>query len=170
MTASSVATFFECGDISMRKLQDSDTPSVVSLINRAYAYQDELRGETRTDPARLWDKAHETDFYVFARGDEIVGCVYVEPKGDQRTYFGLFTLAESVRGNGVGSAAMRAIEAYAYSVNARALRLGYMADIAAGLQPYYERYGFTLTGEFEWWGKVRILYMEKSLERSNADA
>lgn len=106
-----VADYFSFKDFTMRRVTDADIVALVALINEAYAYQDEVKGEPRTNPVHLRKRVGETDFYVITRsGGGTVGCVYVEPK-DSALHFGLLTVAPAWRGTGLAQAIMQAVEA-----------------------------------------------------------
>ncbi len=154
--------FFACNGYSLRKADDSDVKDLVEIINDAYSYQNEDRGELRTNFDHLKKRISETNFFVIQYHDKIVGCVYIESKNNS-LHFGLFTLILRHRGKGVAGQVMSAIEDLALTNNFDAIELDYMS-VAPWLKVYYEKYGFIASGESEEWGKVRLVRMKKSLE------
>ena len=142
-------TFFAFNEYSLRKADSGDIKELVEIINDAYSYQNEARGELRTSFDHLKNRISETNFFVIQHHDGIVGCVYIESSSNS-LHFGLLTLVSSHRGKGVAEQVMDAIE------------LDYMS-IAPLLKAYYERYGFIATGDFENWGEIQLLRMKKSL-------
>lgn len=153
--------FFTFNEYSLRKANASDINKLVEIINEAYSYQDEVRGEPRTNIEHLKKRILDTDFYVIENHNSIVGCVYTESPAAS-LHFGLLTLTPEHRGKGVAEQVMDAIEDLAQANNFNAIGLDYMS-VAPWLKLYYERYGFIETGEFEDWGKIRLLHMKKKL-------
>lgn len=158
---SNVTEYFSFKDCRLREVQDADINALVALINEAYSYQDEAKGEPRTNPAHLHGRVAETDFYVITHGDEIIGCVYTESK-DTALHFGLLTVVPAWRGTGLAAAIMAAIEDYAKMNDYKTLELDYMS-LAPWLKKYYEQYGFRETGQIQKWGQIDLIRMKKNL-------
>ena len=154
-------TFFAFNEYSLRKADNGDINELVEIINDAYSYQNEARGELRTSFDHLKNRISETNFFVIQHHDRIVGCVYIESSSNS-LHFGLLTLVPSHRGKGIVEQVMDAIEDLALTNNFDAIELDYMS-IAPWLKAYYERCGFIATGDFENWGEIQLLRMKKSL-------
>ena len=152
-------SFFHYPNASLRGADENDIPFLVKLINEAYSYQDEAKGSTRTNPEHLRKRMTKTDFYVIERANEIVGCIYLEPR-ELSLHFGLLTLIPRLRGKGIAQAVMTAIEAHAQHHNYPTIELDYMS-LAPWLRPYYEKYGFIATGEIQEWGSIDLIRMKK---------
>lgn len=146
---------------SVRLFSSYDTLELVNVINQAYKYQDIAKGAPRTNPKHLQARAMEVNLYVVIVENDIVGCVYTEPKGSS-LHFGLLTLAPEHRGTGLSQALIAAIESYAHANKYKAIELDYMS-LAPWLKPYYEKYGFEETGEIEPWGSINLVRMKKHL-------
>jgi GNAT superfamily N-acetyltransferase len=153
--------YFSFPGLKMRSLQDDDIEVLVPIINAAYSYQDEAKGQPRTNPEHLRKRAVEVEFYVLIDEDRIVGCVYLEPKGS-KLHFGLLTLIDELRGKGIGTAIMDAIDKYAADNDFEAVALDYMS-LAPWLKNYYEKHGFVATGEVTPWGTIDLIKMKKNL-------
>lgn len=145
----------------MRSVEPRDVPSLVEIINQAYSYQDAAKGKSRTNAEHLAGRTAETDFYIVVVKGDIVGCVYLEPK-EKVLHFGLLTVMPEYRGSGLAPAIIDAIEAYATSESYESIELQYMS-LAPWLEAYYEKYGFSKTGESIEWGTIDLLTMRKSL-------
>jgi GNAT superfamily N-acetyltransferase len=158
----SLSDFFEFENVALRRIAAADLDSTVAMINAAYAYQDAAKGRPRTDNIHLSQRITESDFYVAKRGDEVVGCVYVEQHGPS-VHFGLLTVARQLRGTGLGAALINAIEAYAKHLETNLLELDYMS-LAPWLKSYYERYGFKETGQVVAWGTIDLIRMSKVIK------
>lgn len=158
---STLANYFDKDGYTLRRAVEDDVPGLVSVINESYSYQDEAKGRPRTDPEHLLKRMSETEFYVLAKSETIVGCVYLEPIDDS-LHFGLLTLIPEMRKTGLGKALMTAIIAYASSKSYVHLELDYIS-LAPWLKKYYEQYGFQETGEVARWGSIDLVRMKKSL-------
>ena len=144
---------------TIRKTEGEDVTELVGVINDAYSYQDEVRGEPRTNPNHLRERISETDFYTLLHDNEVIGCVYLEPIGSE-LHFGLLTLAPEFRGKGIAESIMIAIDKYASEHSFTAIDLDYMS-VAPWLKKYYEKYGFAETGEVTSWGRIDLVRMQK---------
>jgi len=156
-----IAHYFSFKDCRLREVQDGDIDALVALINEAYSYQDQAKGQPRTNPAHLRGRVAETDFYVMTHEDELIGCVYTEPKYPA-LHFGLLTVVPAWRGTGLAPAIMAAIEDYAKANNYKTLELDYMS-LAPWLKTYYEKFGFQATGQIQKWGTIDLIRMKKDL-------
>ena len=156
-----LATYFSFKDLELRHAQDADIDQLVEIINEAYSYQDEAKGEPRTSAAKLHARIKEVEFYVLVRDGALIGCVYLESKATM-LHFGLLTLTKENRGLQIGSVLVEAIENFAVENGYSGLELDYMS-LAPWLKTYYERYGFELTGEVTEWGTINLIRMSKSL-------
>ena len=157
----SLADHFNYPKVRLTRIIDADIEETVSLINHAYAYQDPYKQATRTNPSHLRKHAADNEFYVAKQDGNIVGCIYVK-RGDDSTHLGLLTVVDNFRGLGLGQALMEAVESYAKHIGAKKSELDYMSA-APWLKRYYERYGYTETGEVTNWGTIDLIHMSKSL-------
>ena len=152
---------FSYDNFHLRPLIEDDIPILVPLINDAYSYQDEVKGQPRTSIAHLEKRASEVDLYVLEDDLQIVGCVYLEPQGST-LHFGLLTVVPEMRGKGIASAIMKAIDSYASQHQFQMVALDYMS-LAPWLKRYYEKYGFIETGAINQWGKIDLIRMQKKV-------
>lgn len=153
----SLDRYFSSKAVTMRRADDADISSLVSVINEAYSYQDAAKGRPRTDFKHLQDRISKTLFYVLEKNDAIVGCVYLEPQEDS-LHFGLLTLIPELRGTGVGGKVIDAICVYASKNSYKFIELDYMS-LAPWLKKYYQGYGFQETGEITKWGTIDLIKM-----------
>lgn len=77
-------------------------------------------------------------------------------------HFGLLTVVPELRGKGVASTIMEAIDSYVSEHQFQMIALDYMS-LAPWLKRYYEKYGFVETGTVNHWGKIDLLRMQKKL-------
>ena len=158
---STLANYFDQDGYALRRAIENDVPSLVSIINEAYSYQDEAKGSPRTNPEHLLKRMGETELYALVKSESIVGCVYLKAMDDS-LHFGLLTLIPGMRKTGLGKALMTAIIAYASNKPYTHLELDYMS-LAPWLKRYYEQYGFRETGEVTRWGSIDLIGMRKTL-------
>jgi diketogulonate reductase-like aldo/keto reductase/GNAT superfamily N-acetyltransferase len=152
---------FSFNDMTLRRAEDHDIAELVHIINKAYSYQDLAKGAPRTNRDHLAKRISETDFYVLKSSDRITGCIYIEPH-ETSLHFGLLTIIPNRRGTGLGASMMNAVIEYARSESYKYLELDYMS-LAPWLKRYYEKYGFTETGEVAKWGSIDLIRMRLDL-------
>lgn len=154
--------YFKDDHLRVRLATHEDVDCLVKIVNDAYSYQDEARGEPRTNRDHLIKRIGETEFYVATDDEAIVGCVYLEPHA-HAMHFGLLTLVPTYRGKGLAQKLIATIEGYSKANNYTSLELDYMS-VAPWLKAYYEKYGFVQTGVVTRWGYIDLIRMHKSLE------
>ncbi|MBB4777157.1 GNAT family N-acetyltransferase [Actinomadura livida] len=110
--------------------------------------------ETLRDAA---DRAAKSDLLVAEAGGEVVGAVaycgpgspYVQVAGPDEAEFRMLAVREKARGQGVGTAMVRACIDRARASGLRGLRLSTQANMV-GAQRMYERMGFVRTPDRDW--------------------
>lgn len=148
---------YKCGLAGIDDIKDS-----VELINHAFNYQDEAKGDVRITTDKLLEKMRTSEFYVIKdRSQNIVGCVYID-KTETALHFGLLAVADKLRGKGLAGRIIYSIENYALSLHKTELELDYM-NLSPWLKKYYEKYGFKETGEIEDIGWCQLIRMTKAL-------
>ncbi len=157
----SLVEYFRYQGAQLSSFDSADTAPLVSLINAAYSYQDAAKGEPRINAEKLHKRTTQSEFYVIKHSGTIIGCVYTEQKGTA-LHFGLLTLSKDYRGSGLAPAIIRGIEAYAGARGCASVQLDYMS-LAPWLRAYYEKFGFTETGEVTEWGSINLIQMSKPL-------
>lgn len=153
--------YFFKEDLRLRSIGESDIDLLVPIINDAYSYQNSAKGEPRTNPEHLRKRVTETNFYVLENDQELMGCVYLEPKG-KALHFGLLTLIPEYRKKGIATEILNAIDQYAKDNGFNSIDLDYMS-LAPWLKSYYQRYGFAETGKVINWGAIDLIRMTKKL-------
>ncbi len=156
-----LSDYFHFKEATLDLISESEIEAIVELINDAYSYQNEAKGEPRINKEKLRQRVASSQFYVVMNDSQVAGCVYTE-LARRYLHFGLLTVAPSLRGTGLGTAIMLAIEEYARDLNCEAIELDYMS-LAPWLKPYYEKYGYAETGETTHWGTIDLIRMIKSL-------
>ncbi len=152
---------FHYKDLTCRGFVDSDTDTVVELINHAFAYQDEAKGSPRTTRKQMETNRAKYNIYTFYDGDQLVGCVYTQ-QTDSIMHFGLLVLADHFQGTGAGEAIVNSILEFAKQSGCKTVDLDYLS-VAPWLKKYYEKFGFRETGKREAWLSMEMIQMNKQL-------
>ena len=83
------------------------------------------------------DKAAEENF--------VCGCVYVEPRGRDRSYLGLLAVKPQLQKSGIGSQLMQAAEGYCAKSGSRFMDLR-IVSVRNELPAFYHRHGYVESG------------------------
>jgi len=154
--------YFHFPNVTLEPIEEVEIDATISLINDAFAYQDNIRGETRTNPENFRKYYYnKTDFYVMKENGKIIGCRYIKAQGSS-LHLGMLALDKTHRGIGLAQAGMKAVIDYAKAAGFKKLELDYMS-IAPWLKKYNEQYGFRETGETQDWDGMKLIRMEKTL-------
>lgn len=156
-----IQDYFSYEGVELREAHVDDISFLVTFLNDAYSYQDHIKGEPRTNPEHLAGRMNEVTLYIAENSGTVAGCFYLEPKG-KSLHFGLLTVTDEFKGKGLAPAMIEAIEKHAKQIGFRTLELDYMS-VAPWLKNYYEKHGFTETGEIKHWGKIDLVHMSKAL-------
>ncbi len=135
---------------------EADVPVLNALVNGAYRGDSSRKGWTteadlldgiRTDEAGLRAMLQNPAAKIlkYEQGGQLLGCVYVEEKG-QDLYLGMLTVLPDAQTNGIGKQLVQAAEQMAADERCRAVT---MTVITARheLIAWYERRGYQATGE-----------------------
>jgi predicted N-acetyltransferase YhbS len=130
--------------LKIRPANEDDADALASLINDAFRSERFFSDEDRTNPAGVRDYMQKGIFLVAEAGLDIVGCVYLEPRGD-RFYLGLLSVNPSRQKKGLGSLLMTIAEEYCRAAKARGIDLR-IVNVRKELPAYYQRFGYGETG------------------------
>lgn len=135
----------------------ADVEAVTALVNSAYRGDSSRRGWTteahllggqRTDAAAIADLVASPGrtLLLARRGDELVGCVLLERKGDG-AYLGMLTVRPDLQAGGVGRRLLAAGEAHASAAFGAQWVEMTVIEQRRELVAWYERRGYAWTGE-----------------------
>ena len=137
-----------------------DLGGLGALINGAYRGESAKRGWTheadllagygnRIDAAELAATIADARarLLVAVDGPDIVGCILVRDLGDRLGYFGLLAIAPELQASGLAKRLLAAAEDCARDVFGSTRVEGTVVHLRAELIAYYERRGFTRSGE-----------------------
>ena len=134
----------------------ADIPALNQLVNSAYRGDSSRKGWTteadllsgiRTDEAGLQamlDKPNAT-ILTYKTDSQLIGCVYLEKKGDN-LYLGMLTVSPELQAGGIGRTLLEATENQARAQHCRAITMTVIPQ-RTELLAWYQRRGYSPTGE-----------------------
>jgi ribosomal protein S18 acetylase RimI-like enzyme len=138
---------------------DADLDAIAALVNSAYRGDSSRAGWTteadylegqRTDAERLREQLAATPGAVMLsfRDDDgsLLGSVWLEPRGTDAWYLGMFTIRPDLQARGLGRTLLAEAERFAKERGARRMRIT-VIQLREPLIAWYERRGFRATGE-----------------------
>ena len=138
---------------------DTDLDEIAALVNSAYRGDSSRAGWTteadylegqRTDAERLREQLTATPGAVMLalRDDDgtLLGSVWLEPRGTEVWYLGMFTIRPDLQARGLGRSLLDESERFARARGARTMRIS-VIQLREPLIAWYERRGFRATGE-----------------------
>ena len=130
--------------ISFRKAEPAEANAIASLINRAFAVERFFIDGDRTNAEKVQQLFETGDFLRAEEGDALVGCVYVEKRGE-RAYLGLLSIDPARQRSGLGLRLMAVAENHARQAGCNAMDLR-VVNLRQELPSFYRRLGYIETG------------------------
>jgi N-acetylglutamate synthase-like GNAT family acetyltransferase len=130
--------------ISIRTATPSDTDAVVRLINSAFLVEKFFIERDRTNPATVCSLMQKGKFLLAEDGPSIVGCVYLELRGE-RGYFGMLSIEPSRQRTGAGGQLVEAVEKNFRDAGCKFSDLK-IVNVRTELHALYRRWGYVDTG------------------------
>jgi N-acetylglutamate synthase-like GNAT family acetyltransferase len=140
------------------KVDITDVPEVVALVNSAYRGETSKQGWTseshllegiRIDEAEMqiyFDRPEVTLLKNVNESGEITGFVYLEEVKNERLYLGMLTVKPTLQAGGMGRRLLAAADEHARSLGCQAVKISVITT-RLELIAWYERRGFVATGE-----------------------
>jgi GNAT superfamily N-acetyltransferase len=131
--------------VRLRIASFDDADKITDVINSAFrpAEQFFVNGD-RIDVEKVLDFLRTGTFLVAEEDGILIGCVYVEPRGD-RGYLGLLSVDPSRQQAGLGSLLMAESEKYCSTLGCRFMDIK-IVNHRKELQGFYQRRGYVETG------------------------
>jgi len=123
-----------------------DLPSVVSLINAAFATENPFLMTTRTQVEEVEALMQKGHFLLLEEKGKMAGLIYAEILGEGRGYLGLLSIDPEVRRNGNGRLLVRAGEQFCREHGCHVVE-GVVINLRPDLVERYQRDGFRVIGE-----------------------
>jgi GNAT superfamily N-acetyltransferase len=133
----------------IRLASDDDVRELTRLINAAFVVEQVVFDGNRVDELGVRAYMGSGTFLVAEDSAGMVGCVYVETRGD-RSYLGLLSVQPARQGRGLGRQLVAAAEKFARESGSRIMDLRVISARGQQLLPFYQRlgYGFVRTEPF----------------------
>jgi GNAT superfamily N-acetyltransferase len=142
--ASSANSPRKSSGVLIRKASEPDAEALTRLINAAFVVERVVFDGDRVDASEVRAYMRKGTFLLGEDNGCLVGCVYVEMRGD-RGYLGLLSVDPPRQGFGLGRQLMAAAEDFARKAGARAMDLR-VISARAELLPFYRCTGYGETG------------------------
>jgi GNAT superfamily N-acetyltransferase len=129
-----------------------DREAIRRLVNQAFDVERFLKkggGDRLQGDGELEALFERGTFLVKEEDEALVGCVYVEPRGE-RAYLGLLSIDPARQGAGLAKQLNAAAEQYAREQGCRWMDLRVVSPRVEQLLPIYLRLGYTETGREEY--------------------
>ena len=131
--------------MQVRLAEARDAEAIASVINVAFRLSEGfLIDRDRIDLETVRELLQKGTFLV-AEDSFLCGCVYVEPRGRDRSYLGLLAVDQRLQRSGLGSQLMHAAEAHCAKAGSRFMDLR-IVSVRKELPAFYHRHGYVETG------------------------
>ena len=128
----------------IRIASDDDVSALTELINAAFVVEQVVFDGNRVDDLGIRAYMSGGTFLLAEDAEALVGCVYVESRGD-RSYLGLLSVQPARQGEGHGRQLVEAAENFARESGSRAMDLRVISARGEQLLPFYQRLGYTFS-------------------------
>lgn len=127
--------------IRVRRAQTDDAAALMLVINAAFRQAEEFFiDEQRIDLEGLGDLLGKGTFLIAERAGRVLGCVYIEPRGE-RAYLGLLSVDPQNQQAGLGSRLMEEAERYCRNQACRMMDIK-IVSLRTELSSFYRRRGY----------------------------
>ena len=122
----------------------ADADAIARLIYAAFNPERFYIDGDRISAEKVRDLLPKGKFLLLHDGDALVGCVYIELRGE-RGYFGLLAVDPSRQRAGIGARLIAAAEDECRAAGCRFMDLT-LVNLRKELPPYYGRFGYVESG------------------------
>jgi GNAT superfamily N-acetyltransferase len=131
--------------LTLRAAGPAHAEEVATLITRAYRVEDFFVHGDRTNADDVRARMAKGQFLVLEDSTRtMVGCVYVEARGD-RGYFGMLSIDPAHQRKGLGTQLVAAAEEYCRNAGCRRVDIE-VVNIRSELPPFYHGLGYRKCG------------------------
>lgn len=131
-------------EVWLRVAHSADADAIVRLVNQAFQVERFFLDGDRIHLEAVRELLNKGKFLLAEQAGTLVGCVYLEPRGD-RFYLGLLSVDPARQRSGVGRLLMRVAEADCRSAGARGIDLQ-LVSLRTELPGYYRCLGYEENG------------------------
>ncbi len=130
--------------IKTRTASSADAEDIAGLVNAAFRPERFFIDADRTNPDKVRALLEKGKFLLAGEAGKLVGCVYVELRGE-RGYFGLLAVDPARQRSGLGSRLVDAAEQYCRAAGCLFMNLT-IVNLRKELPGYYRRLGYVENG------------------------
>jgi GNAT superfamily N-acetyltransferase len=130
--------------IPIRIATEGDADAIARLVNTAFLVEQFFIERDRTNPATVRDLMEKGKFLLAEDGPNLVGCVYMELRGE-RGYFGMLSIDPSRQRMGVGRQLVDAVEKYFRDAGCKFCDLK-IVNVRTELHALYRRLAYVDSG------------------------
>ncbi len=131
--------------VRVRSAELEDAEGITSVVNSAFRPAEGFFiDEDRIDVVSVRNLLNTGKFLLAEREGVLIGCVYVEPRGN-RAYLGLLAVDPERQNSGLGSLLMDAAEDYCRGLSCHFMDI-YTVNLREELLGFYHRRGYVETG------------------------
>ena len=129
----------------IRLADDTDAPRITAVINAAFRIAEGFFIDgNRLTQNEVEEKLTKGAFLLAEDGDKLLGCVYVEMRGE-RSYLGLLSVDPGCQQGGVGSLLMLKAEKFCRVQGSSAMDI-VIVNLREDLPPFYQKRGYASNG------------------------
>jgi len=131
--------------VQVRIAERDDAERITTVINSAFRLAEQFFiDDARIDVESVRNFLNTGNFLLAERERALVGCVYVEPRGN-RAYLGLLAVDPARQQSGLGSVLMDAAEDYCRGQSCRSMDIK-VVNLRTDLFGFYQRRGYVKAG------------------------
>src|SRR5579863_6169506 len=132
-------------ELQIRWAVAGDVDAIARVVNAAFRRAESFFVERdRIDAETLRRMMEKGRFLVAEDGDELLGCVYLELRGE-RAYFGLLAVDPARQRKGLGRRLIREVEEAAREAGCRFMDIQ-IVNLRREMPPFYRGLGYVETG------------------------
>ncbi len=128
----------------IRTAEPADAPAITALINEAFSVERFFLEHDRITLDGVRDRLATGEFLVLQEEGALVGCVYLEPRGE-RAYLGLLAIHPARQKEGLSRRLMQAGENHCRAEGRRFIDLT-VVNLREELPAYYRHLGYVECG------------------------
>lgn len=126
-----------------RQAEPSDAQAIAAVINAAFRVERFFIDGDRTNPEHVRSLLQTGVFLLAEKSSQLIGCVYVELRGEQG-YFGLLAIDPERQKTGLGKRLVAAAEEYCRAAGCQEMELQ-IVNVREELPGFYQRFGYQET-------------------------
>jgi len=140
---------------NLRRAEVRGAPQITSLINSAFRIAEEFFVDgNRISIEGVLEHFESGEFLLAEEEENLVGCVYLEHRGDH-TYLGLLSVDPTIQRGGLGSRIVSGAEEYCRERGAKFMDIS-VVNLREELLPFYAKRGYIEIGTSPFPSNVKL--------------